>query len=417
MRSLPEAGVRAANSMPHYLVPIEHFGAAFAWLAVAIVCLNRIVPSLAAGAYSDPQVIATAHALTLGLVLTTIIGALQQISPVAMGVPARRESLVHLAFALLVVGTFCVVTGAWNWWPTLLAAGWSCIVIAVTVTWWNLVRLLRDAPRAPDPALAVRVGFACLAAALAISFTRIGNALGWWSVSSHALLVAHVHLALGGFATVIAMGIGSHVLPMILTTKDAPRRLGHIAWRAIAAGSVTVATGALTDLGAVAMAVGVATWLVFVAFCFARRGNRPLDRAVAFVGAAHLLLAAACVAGLVALFVDRPTIAAAYGTFALFGWLTLFITGVAGRILPMLVLARRVAHRKPLRGKESAVGTLLAQGAALGLVLGAAGLPVAIALRSQSSARMAALSASTGVVLLLVQHCWLAIEQVRGSSK
>ena len=70
--------------MPRSIVPVEHFGAAFAWLAVAIVCLNRVVPSLAAGAYNDPHVIAPAHALTLGLVLTTIIRALQQISPVAM---------------------------------------------------------------------------------------------------------------------------------------------------------------------------------------------------------------------------------------------------------------------------------------------------------------------------------------------
>lgn len=409
--------------MPRYIVPVEHFGAAFAWLAVAVVCLNRIVPSLAAGAYSDPHVIATAHALTLGLVLTTIVGALQQISPVAMGVPARRESLVHVAFVLLVVGTLGVVTGAWNWWPSLLGVGWTCIVLAVAVTWWNLVRHLRHAPRAPEPAIAVRVGFACLAAALAMSFTRIGNALGWWSVSSHALLVAHVHLALGGFATVIAMGIGSHVLPMILTTKNAPRRLGHVAWRAIAAGSVTVATGALTGVvvltvaGAVMMAVGVGTWLTFVALCFARRGNRLLDRAMAFVAAAHVLLAASCVAGLATLFVANPSIAAAYGTFALFGWLTLFITGIAGRILPMLALARRVAQRKPLRGKESAIGKLLAQGAAVGLVLGAAGLPTAIALRSQSSARMAALAASAGLVLLLLQHGWLAIEQVRGSPK
>jgi hypothetical protein len=408
--------------MPRYIVPVEHFGAAFAWLGVAIVCLNHIVPSLAAGAYSDPRVIATAHALTLGLVLTTIVGALQQISPVAMGVPARRESLVHVAFALLVVGTFCVVTGAWNWWPPLLVVGWTSIVVAVTVTWWNLVRHLRDAPRAPEPALAVRVGFACLAAALAMSFTRIGNALGWWSVSAHALLVAHVHLALGGFATVIAMGIGSHVLPMILTTKSAPRRLGHIAWRAIAAGSVIVATGALTNVvaltvaGAIAMAIGVGTWLAFVAFCFVRRGNRPLDRAVAFVGAAHVLLAAACVAGLATLFVDTPNVAAAYGTFALFGWLTLFITGVAGRILPMLALARRVAQRKPLRGKESAVATLLARGAAVGFILGAIVLPAAIAVRSQPSARMAALAASAGLVLLLVQHGWLVIEQVRSST-
>jgi hypothetical protein len=307
--------------------------------------------------------------------------------------------------------------------PPLLGVGWTCIVLAVAVTWWNLVRHLRHAPRAPEPALAVRVGFACLAAALAMSFARIGNALGWWSVSLHALLVAHVHLALGGFATVIAMGIGSHVLPMILTTKTAPRRLGHVAWRAIAAGSVTVATGALTGVfvltmaGAIAMAVGVGASLTFVALCFARRGNRPLDRAVAFVAAAHVLLAAACVAGLETLFVDNPNIAAAYGAFALFGWLTLFITGIAGRILPMLALARRVSQRKPLRGKESAIGNLLAQGAAVGLVLGAAGLPTAIALRSQSSARMAALAASAGLMLLLLQHCWLAIEQVRGSPK
>ena len=408
--------------MPRYFVPIEHFGLAFVWLGVAAVGLVRATPSLAAGNYAAPAVVAVTHALTLGLVLTSIVGALQQLAPVAMGVAARREVLAHAAFALLGVGTLAVVAGAWEWSPLLLGIGWLGIVSAGGLTWWNLLRHLRWAPRAPQVAQAVRTGFGCLAAAFAVAFVRIGNTAGWWYVSQQALLVAHVHLALGGFATVVAMGIGSHVLPMFLVSHDVPRPLAAFAWRSTAAGAVVVAGGSLVGvfpleaIGALAMAAGVAAWLAFTIQCFRHRARRTLDRALVFVAFAHLFLAAACLTGLSLLWMNNTNLATAYVALALLGWLSLFITGVASRILPMLLLARKVRTSVPARPASAQfVPQQLARAAAVALVLGAAVLPPAIVSGREAFVRLGALIIVAAVALLVVQHLWLALPPAAAS--
>jgi hypothetical protein len=346
--------------------------------------------------------------LTLGFVLTVIVGALQQIAPVAMGVAARRGGLAHTAFALLSLGTLVVVIGISTWSGALIGLGWLAITTALGVTWYNLLGPLRHATRGKNAARAVRAGFASFGLALLVVFARIGNMMGWWAVSPNQILIAHVHLALGGFATVIAMGIGSHVLPMLLTVRSSVTWAGNTAWRATAAGTTCLAAGVLIGseslriAGAASLSSGVIVWLVFVAACFHRRGRRGLDVSLTLIASAHVMLAAALVAGLSLLVSSDAHRATAYVIAGLLGWLGLFITGVASRIIPTLMRVHRAkaGNARPARVVLPHVTSL----AAFGIIGAAAGLAIAASAGHARAVYAATIVHVVGVGLLLVQH-------------
>ncbi len=63
-----------------------------------------VAPALALGAYPSPHVVGVAHLFTLGWLTTSIMGALYQFLPVALGQPIASERVAHLSFALHVTG-------------------------------------------------------------------------------------------------------------------------------------------------------------------------------------------------------------------------------------------------------------------------------------------------------------------------
>jgi hypothetical protein len=381
---------------------MEHFAAALVWFVAASVLLPVIAPAIAGGAYGAPGVIAIVHMLTLGFVLTIITGALQQIAPIAMGVAARSHRTAHVAFGMIVTGTIFVAAGARLWTGVLLAIGWVLIVGAVALTWVNLVGRLRRATRGHDMSLAVRAGFISLFAAFTVVGARVGSVLGWWTVTPAALLTAHAHLALGGFATVIAMGVGTQMAPTFLSVRYSAPWLGHAAWRATFAGSMVVAAGSITGsaiilrLGAASLAAGVVSWIAFIAVCFWRRGTRLPDGTAVLIAVANLSLLTAAALGIAILFLDNAQLTMAYGISALFGWLTMFITGATTRIVPMLLRSRPGARAvAPSRLRLLPVAAVAS--AAAVLVAGAASgnLPVV---------RAGAWLQAAGAVLMVLTH-------------
>lgn len=97
------AGLASANAPPLHL-PGEHFVAALTFLALGGVGLVWIAPELAAGAFLAPRVAGVAHLFTLGFVTMSILGALYQFLPVAVGTPIRSQRAAHVSFALMTAG-------------------------------------------------------------------------------------------------------------------------------------------------------------------------------------------------------------------------------------------------------------------------------------------------------------------------
>ena len=82
------AAPRSASDLSLRLAA-EHFTASTIFLLAGSVGLFWIAPLLAAGLFPERQVAAVTHLFTLGWITTTMLGALYQLLPVALGAPVR----------------------------------------------------------------------------------------------------------------------------------------------------------------------------------------------------------------------------------------------------------------------------------------------------------------------------------------
>src|SRR5690242_17575820 len=111
-RGLP---VRSAPAHPPpFALPAAHFLAALVWLAVGASGLIVVAPVLARGGFLAPRVLAVVHSFTLGVITTTIFGALYQMLPPLLGVSVRSVRAAALGLGFLVAGTLVLVTGLWH---------------------------------------------------------------------------------------------------------------------------------------------------------------------------------------------------------------------------------------------------------------------------------------------------------------
>ena len=339
-RHLPIAG---PAHPPPFLLPAEHFAAALLWLLAASLGLVASAGDLAAGNFLAPHLLAVTHALTLGVLTTTIYGALYQFFPGALGVELRSVRVAHLTWALHTLGTLGLVTGFWTWRPALLAAGWCLLFAGVFGSSWNLLPQRRRAPHGRIVGLYVSAGHIALGTAMLVALARIGNSLGWWPIDRMAVIASHFHLALFGFVAFTAVGVGSWMLPMFLLAARAPtwplRWIGPVGMTGLA----TLTAGALGGWPPVALAggwmvlLGALLYLVQLALYFRWAERRPIDPALAHVAAAVLHFALAAALGASILAGNRDVRAwTAYGLLAIAGWAVLLVVGVLYKILPFL---------------------------------------------------------------------------------
>lgn len=409
------APLGSLDAAPPFALPGEHFAAGLLWLALGAAGLVVVAPALAQGGFLLPRVIAVTHCFTLGWITTSIFGALYQLFPVALGVPARSVRVGHATFWVLEAGVAAVVAGAWWWRPPLIAVGWVLLLAAVGGLAWNVLPQRRRAPRGRAIGRYVSAGHMALGFAMLVVAARIGAALGWWHVERLGYLAAHAHLAVVGFATLTAVGVGSRLLPMFLLSH------GHAEWPlawigpVAGAGLIVFSVGELAHVdalvagGGLAMAAGVALYLFLVAGYFRHRARRRLDPGLAHAAAAFVFLAAAVVLGLAVLFRRGfdARLTAAYAVTGVVGWVSLLIIGVYQKIVPFLTWLHRFSARVGQPGvpriadlTSPAVGWTTLALLAAGVALLAGGVGVG----AGAVARIGALGFAAGTALLVGQH-------------
>ncbi len=349
-RSLP---VSPSDGLPPPLVPVEHFAAGVLWLLLGAAGLTYLAPQLAAGNFLQPRVIAVTHVFTLGVVTTSIFGALYQIFPVALGVSARSIRVAHWTFAFLQAGVIAMVAGAWWWRSWLLALGFVLLLLAVGGFSWNLLPQRRRAERGRAIGLYVSAGHMALGFAMFIAAARIGETLTWWTVDRFGLLNAHAHLAVVGFATLTAVGVGSKLLPMFLLSRDYTewpiRWIGPV----VGSGLLVFSIGSIWSLpllvwaGGVATAAGVGLYLFQVLDYYRHRTRDSLEPGPALAACAVVFLGAALALGVVLLILPgiQPRLIVAYGILGVVGWLVLLVVGVYYKIFPVLTWMHRFSPR------------------------------------------------------------------------
>jgi len=418
IRPPPPRGLPIHNEPAHpppFALPGEHFAAAFAWLGLGAAGLVYVAPSLARGNFLDPHALAVTHMITLGVITTSIFGALYQLFPVLLGVPTRSVRVGHAGFWCLATGTAALVAGLWWWKPSLLVTGWLLLFAAVGAVSYNLLPQRRKAKYGQTIGLYISGAHSFLGVAMFIALARIGEAAGWWTVDRLGLIASHLNMAAIGFAALTAVGVGSRMVPMFLQAHGAPgwplQWIGPLA----AVGLIVQGTGLMIRYGTLTLVGGLlllATGGLYLYLIsqYARHRTGPLDVGLCHVAVALCFFVTALVLGGLLLLGERtvdPRRWAAYGVTVLLGWLVMFIIGVYYRILPFLTwlhLQGPASKNNRVPRSEELLTPPLAWASLVFLTSGLVVLIASILLELPGMAQAGAAGFAVGVGLVVAHH-------------
>lgn len=403
---------------PPFRLPGEHFAAALVFLALGSVGLVVVAPELAVGAYPSVRVIGVTHLFTLGWITTSIMGALYQFVPVALGRSIRSVRLAHWTFAIYGAGLSLFVGGLLVGRTAAALVGALALAVGVGLFLTNLGATLARAPGRDVTwwALAGAAFFLLLTLIVGLAL-----ATNLWSgfLGEHRFLAlgVHLHLALGGWVGLVIVGVGHRLLPMFLLSHgvgEAPVRwaVGLIASGAGALAMFHHASEPLSRWGpALLMGAGLACFLVQAARLYRNRVRRSLDPGMRLAAVALALLAVGLVlAGPVVVGGADPRLATAY-VAVIVGGVSLFVAAHYYKIVPFLVWYHRfgpLAGRGPVPRVSELYHAPTAYGAAVLLTLGVVGVVSGVLLGHGTVVRTAAGVLTAGVGLEALQMLGLA---------
>ncbi|MCW8887763.1 MAG: hypothetical protein OQK25_01740, partial [Gammaproteobacteria bacterium] len=160
------------------------------------------------------------HMITLGVVSMVMIGALQHLLPVLMGVVIPGADLVsRLLHFLWTVGTLLLLMGMAQQQPTLTGSGVALLAIAILlfVTMILYALLRSDSKHGTLTAIAGSVISLLLTLLLML---WILNSSGWNAPVAHPLTNLHMSWGLLGWFLLLLIGIAYQVVPMFQITPE-----------------------------------------------------------------------------------------------------------------------------------------------------------------------------------------------------
>jgi len=384
----------AATLPPSALLPARwpprlYFGFAHACLftAFALIVLD---PRGIGGFFYHPRMLAVVHLVTLGWISSSILGSLYLVLPLAFraSMPAGGGDLV--AFAGWSIGVSGMVFHFWIDHPKGMAWAAATVLLVFIFMAGRGISALRGSPLAAREKLPLSLALTNILLA-----GTLGVLLGIdksWPILPGAHLsavLAHAHLAALGFATMMILGTGYRLLPMVLPAAM-PRGgavTASIALLEIGALGLFVTMGALPELVpvfALAVLLGIAAFFSRLAWMLCNRRPAPTGRARPDASVGHVLQAFVYL-GLAAVFgvwlaLAEPSDQAlqgtlAYGVFGLVGFLAQIVVGVQSRVFSIAAwlqghAARGYAEQPPPLSSAASPRLRL-----LGLALWTLGVP------------------------------------------
>lgn len=372
-RRVPAVPASTANG-PRFLLPGEHFVAALVFLVLAALGAVWQAPMLALGGFSAHQVLAVVHLITLGWFTTSIMGALYQFLPVAVGVPIASERVAHASFACYAPGVLAFTMGLATGRPELLLAGVAALVVGATLFVGNAGVTLSRATTRDTLWWSLAWALLFLVVTLILGGALSANLrLAFLGAARPIALGAHLHIALAGWVLLSMIGVSQRLFPMFLLSHGGSDRYARWAVRLTAAGA-----GALSLLHhvpivgrwlpALLIAGGLVAFLAQAREYYAHRFRKALDvgmrlSAMALAGLGMTLpFALLTVAG-----IASPRLQVAYIALVLTS-VSAFVVAQYYKIVPFLVWNHRFG---PLAGTRPLprVGELYSAQAAWGAVV------------------------------------------------
>lgn len=399
---------------PPFRLPGQHFAAALGFLALGAAGLFVAAPAAADGGFAALPVVGVVHLFTLGWITTSIMGALYQLLPVALGAPIRSETLGHAAFWLYVPGVLLLVGGLVLGRTLASVAGAAAVGTGLLVFLGNLAATLPSARKRDLTWWCLAGAGLFLLTSLVLGVLLAAN-LRWGVLGGRFLVVGlHMHIAAAGWVLMTMIGVSDRLMPMFLLSHGAPELPGRLAAGLVAGGVILLAVIhhmvplSWLPVAGLLLAAGAAAFLAQAVLHYRASRKPDLDPGMRLVAVSLVLLGAAVAMGPPAMVrgTADPRLAAAYTAVLVLGGLGLFVAGHYYRILPFLVWYHRfgpvAAERDVPRVTELFEHHLAAAATAL-LGLGAAGITAAIWAGTAAAARGGALLFAAGVAVLILQ--------------
>lgn len=347
----PDPQVPHKERLAPRALTLMYLGYAYLCLAVAFTALI-FLPRTVGGFFYQPKMLAVVHLVTLGWITSSILGYFHLVGPIALRTVMRSGWRDYLAYALVVIGISGLVSHFWidEYGGMVWSAGTLVLGLALI------------AARAVPTVLGAKIQ-AGVKLHLVLAFLNLlgagvlGMLIGLEKQQVHLLpgyllhtVYAHAHLAALGWATMMVMGVGYRLFPMVLPSAMPPQER---TWPSavLMEGGLLLLLLALPASSAVGIRIATLVLLAGLAWFFLqvawmKRHPKPTPKDLqrpdlgtlhAMQGIVYLLLAAAIGTTLAFAPPGAWKIHAAvfYGLFALLGFLAQMVIGIAARILPM----------------------------------------------------------------------------------
>jgi hypothetical protein len=398
-------------------VPIRFFAAAAFFHVLLWLALFDAAQEITHFSGGIGPALAAVHVLTLGVLLTTAIGASVQLLPVATRRTLAAVWPIKLVFWLVVPGLLALVVGMCAFDVAIAVIGASLTAVGLLLYATLLADNLRRARGIPVvvaygwTAIAALIGLVVFGLALSIDY-----AVAFLPDHTNAAL-AHLILGAFGFMGMLVLGF-SHILVPMFALSSAPASSPAAAAFATAAVALVLGvTGALLGepyLLAAATLGGVAAAVAHVVLMrrVLRNGMRKrLGLSFVLVRASWVLLPVSLVAGLSAIYgLAGPRGPTLFGFLVLGGWLLTFLLGILQRILPFLASMHAVGIGRgtpPLLSELAASSPLKLHSFCHAVAL--VGLAIAIILDNGTLARSASAVGGLGAVAF----AWFTVSVIR----
>ncbi|MCL5059902.1 MAG: hypothetical protein M1449_04940 [Candidatus Thermoplasmatota archaeon] len=354
---------------PPFSLPLRFFLTAPLFL-LAAAGLIVLAPDTLASRWT-PQALALAHALTLGFLAMTMLGALLQMLPVVAGsplpAPRRVAWLSHLSLAAgtvaLMAGFLTAAPAAFGIGIVLLGGGFAVFLAAAAIS------LARAATGVTVSG--VRFALVCLGITvplgLALALPRAG---GWFPPAAESTIAAHVAFGLAGWVMLLVIGVAYQVVPMFQITPPYPPRISRwLAGALFALLLLHAAAPLLPQAAALLVEAGLAGGILLFALAIlrlqARRRRKLPDVTLDFwrLGMASLI---ACVAvWLAAQFWPAWEKSDAYplllGVLFIVGFAVSVVSGMLYKIVPFLAWFHLQAQLQARAGSIPTMKQMIAE--------------------------------------------------------
>lgn len=328
--------------------PLLYFAFAHLCLLWASFTL-ALDPRGVAGFFYHPRMLAVVHLVTLGWISSSILGALYLVLPMAFRSPLRRSRLDGWIFGIYVTGALGMVSHFWIDSPNGMVWSAATVVLGLVLAARRFLASVSASRVAPAVKFHLQLAFGNVVLAGLLGTTvGLNKFFPFLPGGPLSGVLAHAHLAILGWATLIVMGVGYRLIPMLLPSAVPSGPAMWCSAALIELGTLSLATGLLMSpfwipVGAVLCAMGVMAF--GYQLLWMRRNPRPApvgrripDLGIIQVGLAIGYLVVAGILGLLLVFAEpgvwKLRVAMGYGTSLLLGFLAQIVVGVGSRIVP-----------------------------------------------------------------------------------